>query len=350
MELKRLYYKYANNLRYALDLRKPVFLYRVTKVMLQTHLLRMQKLRYVDVAINYKCNLKCSHCFATALEKKGEDPLTLEDYRRVAREAMKLGAVNFSFQGGEPLFSLDKLVSVIQCFSPHKNIISVTTNATLLTEENLMILREAGVNILTISLDSGIEEEHDAFRGVAETHRKVLESISRARSYGFNVTIGVTVSKKNITSDGFLKLLDYTNSEKLITFLSLAAPLGRWDGENDLLLDDQDMETIANYQKKYKMLRTDFEANYVKWGCGAAKEILYLTPYGDVLPCPYLHFSLGNVKKSSLVKIQKAAIKKEYLKSYYGKCLAATDPEFIQKLQKHRPDNGKLTDVHEILG
>ena len=89
--------------------------------------------------------------------------MDVPDYARVARQAMALGAVNFSFQGGEPLM-FKKLPHIIRACRPERNVISVTTNGTLLTEERVEELKRIGVDILTVSLDSGIAEEHDRFR------------------------------------------------------------------------------------------------------------------------------------------------------------------------------------------
>ncbi len=79
------------------------------------------------------------------------------------------------------------------------------------------------------------------------------------------------------------------------------------------------------------ILQADFEANFVQRGCGAVKEILYLTPYGDVLACPFLHFSLGNIFEESLEIIRDRALKNPYFDHYHHLCLPAEDREFIKK-------------------
>ena len=71
--------------------------------------------------------------------------------------------------------------------------------------------------------------------------------------------------------------------------------------------------------------------NGSRHGCGAVKEILYLTPYGDVLPCPFLHISLGNALEESVKVIRQRALQNPYFAVYYQKCLASTDEEFIER-------------------
>ena len=109
----------------------------------------------------------------------------------------------------------------------------------------------------------------------------------------------------------------------VIIFLALAAPIGEWEGSNEVRLTAEDKISLSRLLQQYPLLRTDFEANYVYRGCGAVKEILYLTPYGDVFACPFLHNSLGNVKNETLVEIRKKALENKYFKEYYHLCLAA---------------------------
>jgi MoaA/NifB/PqqE/SkfB family radical SAM enzyme len=46
--------------------------------------------------------------------------------------------------------------------------VSVATNGTLLTKENVQKLKQAKVNYVEISIDGATSQTHDGFRGVAE--------------------------------------------------------------------------------------------------------------------------------------------------------------------------------------
>lgn len=332
--MKRKIQKFAINLKYAFRLSKPLLTLRLIKTFLGIFLLGKKPLRYVDFAIDYRCNLKCEHCFKTVLEKDETNSsvrrLTIEDYGRVADEAAALGAVNFSFQGGE-LFLYKEWEKVINACKPWKNVISVTTNGTMLTEENLKRLRKIGVDILTISLDSAIAEEHDSFRGVKGTYNKVMRGIDLAIARGFRVTIGTVVSHGNLHSKGTQGLIEMAERKKCILNLILAVPAGNWQKNKEILITDEDMEYIHSLTKRSPYIRTDFEANFTHWGCGALKEILYLTPYGDVLPCPFMHISFGNVHDESVSAIRERGLKNPYFAGYHNKCLVAEDRAFIEK-------------------
>lgn len=316
------------NFKYAFRPHKPIMMLRLATTFFKILVLKKKPLRYVDFNITDKCNLRCQHCFATAFKQTDRPKMQIADYKRVMKEANKLGAVNFSFQGGEPLL-FPQLEELIKAAAPYKNVISVTTNGTLLTPERAKRLRKLGVDIFTISLDSMIADEHDSFRNKKGTYEKTLEGIESALKNGCNVTIGTVLSHQNIKSEGIEKLFEWSSKKHLTLCLSLAVPIGEWAGNSDVLLTEDDMAYLKTLKGKYPYLRTDFEANYVKYGCGAIKEILYITPYGDVLPCPYIHISFGNIFEQRLKEIRNTGLWNEYFSDYWQKCLCATDRKFI---------------------
>lgn len=334
--------KYLLNFRYAFRPGKPFLVLRLVITYLGIIFLRRKPLRYVDLAIGYACNLKCEHCFATALEKKGRKEITPIEYHEIVKQAMKLGAVNFSFQGGEPTM-YSTLLDFIKNTYPERNLISVTTNAALLDEEKILKLKKAGVDILTISLDSAVPEEHDRFRGAKGTFEKTMNTIKLALKNGLNVTLGAVVSHQNVRSKGLIDLIKLAHRLNVVICLALATPIGEWENNEDIILTDGDRDYLYAMVKKYPLLRTDFQANFIHWGCGAIKEILYITPYGDVLPCPFIHCSVGNVFEENLKDIRNNALQNPYFDHYHHLCLAAEDKEFMEKysgsfyLQDSRP-------------
>ena len=318
------------NFKYAFRYKKPLTVMRLSKAFFDTNILNRQRLRYVDFAIDYSCNLKCKHCFATALKDNTRKRMVLDDYRRVAKECMHLGSVNFSFQGGEPLL-YDKLPDIINACSPSRNIISVTTNGTLLSRERIKGLISSGVDILTVSLDSSKQEEHDLFRGMTGAFDKTMAGIKLALESGMRVTIGTVVTHQTIRTEGFNGLIDLAHKYRILLYFILPVPAGAWNEKTQILLDDEDLLYLNGLTEKSPYMRTDFQANLGGYGCGAAKEILYLTPYGDVLTCPFIHISPGNIFDESVSAIRKRALLEPVFSTYHNKCLASTDKEFIKQ-------------------
>jgi MoaA/NifB/PqqE/SkfB family radical SAM enzyme len=256
--------------------------------------------------------------------------MDVADYARVARESMALGAVNFSFQGGEPLL-FKNLGAIITACRPNMNVISVTTNGTLLTLDRIAELKRIGVDILTVSLDSGDPAEHDRFRGASGVFDKTLKGVHLALREGLNVTLGTVVTHQSVHSDGLARLIDLALELRVLLYFILPVAAGNWAGRDDMVLTAEDWAHIEGLTHRSPYLRTDFQANLGGYGCGAAKEILYLTPYGDVLTCPFLHIAPGNIFNESLAVIRERAMRNPYFSSYHDKCLVSTDHEFIDR-------------------
>jgi len=320
----------ALNTRIAFRPRKPILIARLANAVIRSRVSSRPRLRYVDFAIDFACNLRCEHCFATSLEQADGRRMVASDYARVAREAMELGAVNFSFQGGEPLM-FKGLDEIVRACRPGRNLISVTTNGTLLDDRAMVKLKRIGVDILTVSLDSSIPEEHDRFRGAAGTFDKTMSGIRLARQSGFAVNLGTVVTHQGLHSEGIDGLVRMARDMKLLLYLILPVRAGRWAENREMMMTADDLDYIDSLTSQTPYVRTDFQANLGPRGCGAVKEILYLTPYGDVLACPFLHISLGNIFEESVSAIRDHALENPYFADYHQKCLVSTDEEFIEK-------------------
>lgn len=322
------------NLRYGLRLNKPKLIGRIIKSYLKALVSPLPPLRYIDFAIDWRCNLYCQHCFATSLRKVGTTKLTLLDYRRIAQEAEKIGVLHISFQGGEPLLIPKELEKIINVFDPEKFYIAVTTNGTLLTSQKVGWLKKIGVDKITVSLDSMNAKEHDSFRRVKGTFAKTWKGIEQALKAGFRITINTTLTHQNLHIEGIQKLFQYAMENKIILNPVFAAPVGRWLNESKMMLTNEDVKYISNLQKKSPYIRRDVDSNYFRWGCCAVKEVIYVDPYGNVIPCPFLHIILGNLKKESLADILEKALKYPPFRNYSQKCLASEDQNFLKLMRK----------------
>jgi MoaA/NifB/PqqE/SkfB family radical SAM enzyme len=227
-------------------------------------------------------------------------------YAKVVKECMELGAVNFSFTGGEPLIYED-LPEYIKSAQPQKNLISISTNGTLLNLQKAKELKRLGVDIITLSID--------------EFRQNCWQAVDIARQAGLKVTLGVTVSRK--TNGDFLeRMVKYAIQNRIILMLIYVVPQGRLKGQEDLRLTDENIRGIKNLIKQYAYVRTDFQANYLKERCGGGSEILYITPYGDVQFCAYIAIPFGNVRNLSIKKIRERILNTSVLNCNRNICIA----------------------------
>lgn len=321
-------------LKYGFLWRKPHFILKLGKNIL-LHRLNLKKtftLRSLCLAITYTCNYNCPNCLTREMMKKrsGEEFLQLEDYKKIAEEAMALGAISFAFQGGEIWLRKD-FKEIIKSFQPKKNYITVTTNGTFLNEKEVQELIRLRVNKLLFSLESGFAKEHDEAINRVGAFDTTMKAIHTALKSKIMVGINLTLSKQNLYSEGFKKLIDFCNKHKIFLNIIFGCALGNWKEYRNAMLSDYDIEW---YNKKIvplsPYLNRHLNFNYNgRYGCPAAKEVFYINPWGDVLACPFNHICLGNLKKDSLKEIQKRVYKTPWLNHFHPRCLVTEEKAFM---------------------
>lgn len=315
--------------------------FRMGSAYLRVALQNQRPFRFFDVALHYGCNLTCEHCSASPMMRPRAELLNHDEYRRFVDDAMRYGAMAFHLTGGEPLMRSD-VFDIIKIFKPNWNMVSIQTNGLLLTEPTADRLQDAGVRMIGISIDSADPAEHDRFRGHKGTFDAALAALDRARARGMVCAISICVSHENLRSDGVLRLIELIGEKGAKGFLNLAVPIGRWAGRWDLMITDEDRDYINELIAKYPYIRTDFETNWRERGCSAMKEKAYLTPYGDVIPCPFIQVSYGNIRDMALADIIQRGATSEELRGYPPRCLASQDREFVQRFRCYHPGCERL--------
>lgn len=302
-------------------------------------------LKYLDVALDYRCNMQCVHCFATAFTEDNRPKMNIDDYRRMAKEARSVGCLHFNIQGGEPLL-IANIEEYISAFEPRQAHISITTNGYLLSAKKAERLKVMGVKQVVFSLDSFDAEDHDSFRGVESAHARVLDGINLAKTIGLGVSVNVTVSHQSLRNEKQKKLFAWLHKEKIPYNPIFASPVGAWKGRFDLMVNSDDKSYIESLQEKSGLAQRDIHASWVKQGCGAVAEQVYLTPYGDVLPCPFIHISLGNVNEEGLDRIWRRTVKQGLHGRYSPQCWVAENLRFAEALNELYASQSSLPIPH----
>lgn len=145
-------------------------------------------LRYLELQITNKCNLRCKHCF---VEQQNYE-LGLEQIRKVLIEFEQMQGLRVMITGGEPLLhsEFEKINDIFSDFSVRKVLF---TNGLLI---NKSLLKNLNVHEIQISID-GIEESHDVIRGQG-TFKKALQALRQAHDSGFDISVATMIHRKNL--------------------------------------------------------------------------------------------------------------------------------------------------------
>jgi len=284
----------------------------------------------IDIAYNYACNLKCQHCTASGFEKK-ERKLTLADIRRISDEAHSLGLCQFCISGGEPLIFKD-LNEVISALQPDKFHLTMSTNGHFLTKEVAKHLKESGLDKIKISLDDFDEKRHDENRNSSGAYKKALDAMLNAKEASLSVVIQTVVTRQNCQTDRLMQMAKFAQDNGYTVDVLIARATGAWEGIHEVLINAEDAEFLRKAHEQCPVLHRDTFPSYgIDKGCGCVDSTLHITPYGDVLPCVYIHIAIGNIFDESLADIIKRGQSIKHFNKYNPLCLSGEDRGFIDK-------------------
>ena len=145
---------------------------------------------------NYDCNIECTYCVAKSTPRAPRQTLGLDNVQRLVDEAVELSFEEIFFTGGEP-FILNDIYEML-AYSSARVRTNVLTNAMLVRGRRLEKLLAVASDNLTVqvSLDGGVPEHHDAYRGRG-TWAKTVEGIKTLQGHGFQVRLSTTETPAN---------------------------------------------------------------------------------------------------------------------------------------------------------
>ncbi|MCZ6627924.1 MAG: GTP 3',8-cyclase MoaA [SAR324 cluster bacterium] len=169
-------------------------------------------LKDLRISVTDKCNFRCPYCMP--IEVYGDDyefspkahVLTFEEITRLAGLFVRLGADKIRLTGGEPLLRKDLPGLVAQLAAlPGLKDLTLTTNGWFLAE-HAKALKEAGLQRITVSLDSLDDQQFGKLNGRGYGVQRVLEGLEAALAEGLKPLKVNAVIKRGENEDAILPL------------------------------------------------------------------------------------------------------------------------------------------------
>ncbi len=285
------------------------------------------------------CNFKCAHCceepYMTrdVVRRTGaKDPrkqMDDDDYRKLSEMADEAGIFRFVITGGEALMDRN-LGSLIEALDPKKHLIILDTNGWSFDEEKAKWFAGQGGYKAQISLDSMKEEEHDLFRGKKGSFQRVIRSLEASKKANLELLISTCIIKDRVFSDEFKEMCLFCKENDIPLYVTLAKPVGTAREQDSWVCTKDDVDQLKLLETKYNVF-THMTPSYGQPGkCITVKGINTINHDGELIPCPYMDLSIGNVVNDSLKEILERGMKNEWLGPYRDECIIGEHPEFIQ--------------------
>ncbi len=154
-----------------------------------------------------RCNLTCKHCYSISADRDFPGELSTEEVFRVMDDLKAFGVPALILSGGEPLLRPD----IFEISRRAKSLgfyVGLSSNGTLVDEDNIGRIAEVGYDYVGISLD-GLRETHDRFRQRIGAFDEALRGIRLCRDAGIKVGMRMTLTRDNARElPDMLRLMD----------------------------------------------------------------------------------------------------------------------------------------------
>lgn len=279
------------------------------KALMRTVMWRMGRSkapRNMLIALTDACQCSCRHCGVANLGVGKKNELEFEQISRLLKDYRRLGGVKFSLFGGEPLMREDILEIVKMSTSLGLSSV-LCTNGLLLTEQKAVDLRKAGLCAIEFSLDSMDPKRFDRIRGYRGIHERVVTAIRDSIRIGFKVGINIVASRDHLNG-GMREVIEFARSEG-VRAIRVLEPVtsGRWGSKADQALSQEELDQLMAHLEPGFVYWESQDNNNAGGGCSALRgDLMYIGTDGNVQPCPYLQYSVGNALKTPLEELMPA--------------------------------------------
>lgn len=256
-----------------------------------------------QLIITRRCNLSCGYC---AEYDNFSQPVPLNEVKRRIDALHRLGAANITLLGGEPLMHPD--VAEIVAYAGRRSNTSLVTNGFLLRNGVIEALNEAGLNNLTVSIDTLHADPTRYIQKSFQSLRTRLERLRRLARFDVHVTAVLCESsreqfrelRREIEALGFRMSVNLIHNAK--GYVTIGGP------EYLELYEDFYREGKPFTYLDYEYGRRLLQGERPRWKCRAGARYLYVDEDGLVQLCasqmgrlakPLLEYTVRDLREQS---------------------------------------------------
>lgn len=270
----------------------------------------------MDLAITYRCNNKCLHCYAGGPRETKE--LTTQEWFLIIDKVFKLGIPQVVFTGGEPTLR-DYLPKLIAHTQEVGLVCGLVTNGRKLKDEAYFkSLVDAGLDHIQITLESHDPKVHDKITGIEGSWEETVQGLKNAIASPIYTISNTTLNLYNVKD--ILKTIDFIYNLGLKQFAcnSLIYSGKGPEVAKTFALEEASMQPvltqIRDYAQKLGMefvwytpteycVLNPLQLELGIKSCSACRISMCIEPDGTVIPCQSYFVSLGNILKDEWKKI-----------------------------------------------
>jgi len=260
----------------------------------------------MDLAITYRCNNNCAHCYNARSRNYPE--MSTSDWNKILDQLWEIGIPHIVFTGGEPTLRED-LPDLIRHAENNGQITGLNTNGRRLSDPAyVQTLIDAGLDHVQITFESHVPQIHDQMVGHTGSWNQTLAGLKNALATNLYVMTNTTMLKNNASFiPGTLELLGQLGLKTIglnaLIYSGHGKTVGTGLSESELTpLLSQAQEFTRKYDQRLSWYTPTqychFDPMDLSLGVKACTAALYnmcIEPDGTVLPCQSYYEGLGNI-------------------------------------------------------
>jgi len=327
----------------------------------------------IYIELTNSCNFDCIHCGNDAGKRTSLD---IGLVKSVLADFNECGGKKIMLTGGEPLMYPD-IEEILRECARHEFVTHFSTNAFLLNSDRFDFVFDYDL-IFRVSLD-GTRDKHNEIRRNPFAYDGLISAMKKISANEQQVILRTTVMKQNkdCIADMLFEIDRLTKDEGIKIHGSKIWPMrniGRANPEH-MLTPAEYRDFLLNLNEKTRTFNPSFkivvgptfgiesefkngpiQSNDI-YTCNILSKALEISFTGDVYPCSFVHYSLGNIattRINDIFRSEKAIdFREKFLDkksktcdscSAYESCKGGCIAENYQKL--FNADNCKVKDVY----
>ena len=216
------------------------------------------------IEITKKCNAACDQC-GSRCDIHSEEPLSKEQILSALRDIKEnIGTYTMlNITGGEPMLRHD-LFEIMAEASAMGFEWGMVTNGSLITEESILKMKDAGLKTVTVSVD-GLRETHDSLRHLPGGWDRIMKALPLLKKAAFldHLQITFTANRRNVYE--FPELYRTVAPIGLDSIrVSFIDPIGRAQEHTDLMLTREEILYLTGAVNRLNRRKNGPK---IVWGC-----------------------------------------------------------------------------------
>jgi MoaA/NifB/PqqE/SkfB family radical SAM enzyme len=249
--------------------------------------------------LTYRCNFRCVHCYVGHMvgqsRSKAEELTTAQAVALLAAAA-DAGCLMMLLSGGEPLLRED-FIEIYQAAKRLGLIVTVFTNASLVTERHLDAFADSPPHLVEVSVYGATEATYERVTGVPGAFERVRRGIEQLMDRRVPVALKTMILRENVHE---VPAMEAWARDLGVRFRLDPAISPRFDGDSSPLGQRVEPETAVALELSTETRRAEV-AGFVErqrgaaecetlpsthlYRCGAGIASFHLDPLGYLHPC-----------------------------------------------------------------